>query len=343
MSRSQKTASNSSSQKTASNSSSQKTASSSSSSSHTEPPTVINLLITTHGGLPEMQTRGSARSNVSNSNIMPKESISARYPKIRSLTLNNIMVNETNECSSISEQDMFSNTEQVKKVFSGTGTIFSEEIVELLNSQQEGAKESLFQSDVAVFGSTAELYQAEKKVYNSGLEYAKFMEGFNKKYPESAAEIPAAVKPKRPYNPKPRKSTYVFQMYPDMDRIMDKRYDFDTRYSSTRPFTVLCEDRRLARQIEQVIYTAQSHGPKTSMYQLLLSILAICDSFNKTDVVINIVDTSCNNLQSVGNARMTASGDFETVLKGGKKYRKTRKYRKYRKTRKSRKSRKSRK
>ena len=320
---------------------SQKT-SSSSSSSHTAEPTVINLLITTHGGLPEIQPRGS-RSNDSNSSIMSKDSFYAQYPKIRSLTLNNIMVNETKECSSISEEDMVINIEKVKKVFRETGTIFSKEIVDFLNSHQEGAKERMFQTDVSVFDSTRKHYQTSMAAHNSSLKYAEFMEDFNTKYPHLAEDIHVEAKPKRPPNPKPRMSTYVFEMYPDMVRIMDKTYDFDTRYSSTRPFNVLCEDRRLAGAIEEVIYSAQSDDTKITMYRLLISILALCSSFNKTDVVINIVDTSCNNLKSVGNARMTASGDFETVLKGGKKYRKTRKYRKMRKTRKTKKTRKSRK
>jgi hypothetical protein len=301
-------------------------------------PTVINLLITTHGSLSNVQTYDS-RSNTVNQNIFTTEETKRGLERIQTLTLNNIMVNETGECSRISREDMDVIIHSTEREYQKTGTIVNKDLLDILKDQQEEKKEENVQISRGAAETKSELYRKDMKIYQMEMDARQTQIEYNAKYPEHAFTLEEEpIKPKKLLQKKIRKGTYTFVMNNNITRFIDKMYDFDTGYDIP-PFIIFCSNDSAKGIIERVIYS-HSSSRSISLSSLIITILTVCDRLDIFNVVINILDTSCNNLSLRGNAVPDSNGVFHRVLKGGKKHRKTRKTRKTRKSRKTRKTRK---
>jgi hypothetical protein len=245
------------------------------------PPTVINILITTHGNLPSIQTYGS-RSNSKSQNISTVENL--KIDPSSSLKLNRVNLDETAECSRIPQEDMHDIIRNVEEQYRENGSIISEGLVAFLNSQQDVRKDIDFNRSQEL----VELYS----------QIGKHMK-------------------------KPSRLTYKFAMRPhsDSSMVINKVYDWNTDVPGVMPFLIYTSDIELKFSIFNAIYD-NTKIVKT-LFILIKDILKVCEQAGITNIELNIIDTSCNALTGIANAKMEDTG-FSRIPKGGKKRKRTR-------------------
>jgi len=257
------------------------------------PPTVINILITTHGSLSSIQTYGS-RSNSSSKNISTVEKL--KVDPSSSLKLNHVNLDQTGECSSINDNDMNNIITSVSQEYTNTGSIFSQGLTDFLNEMQEQKIETKFSSS--------------KKI--SDLEYSI-----------ASREYSLGDRSKMPSLPKSiQKGSYRFVMHPHSDSlsVINKTYDWNSGHKGVLPFIIYTSDIELKSAIFNAIYN-NTETEKT-LFILINDILKVCEQMGITNIELNIIDISCNALTQVANAKFI-EGQFYRVG-GVKKYRKTR-------------------
>lgn len=282
-----------------------------------EEPTVINLLILAHGNLLDIQTYNS-RSNDVNPNIF---FIQERKMGLNSLVLNNIMIDETYESSNITREDIDIIVKNAETEYRKSGTVVNQDLLDFLNKQQDVAKKMHIQ-------------QLEER-YETHMRAWKSIKDYNSAYPEN--KMDTVPRPTIPIS----EHTYNFVMKNNVTKAIDKQYSFYTgrEYSGIPPFVIYCSNPELTDLINTNIY---GNGRKLNikLSELIDIISHGCLQSNISNVVINILDTSCNALKKRGNSTYneTFSGVVNKKYKtGGKKYKKTKKTKKQEKTRKNKK------
>lgn len=255
--------------------------------------TVINILITTHGSLSDIQSYNS-RSNRNNPNISTIQQL--KMDPSSSFKLNRIDLDESGECSRISKENMHEIIDAVNDRYTQSGSIFSEELNNLLNSQQEIVKE---------------------KYFNIAKDIAQ------SNYNIAVIDYDFGIKNKKPNGVKPvRKLSYEFVMRPHRDDLMviNKSYSWDTGIEGVKPFIIYTSDQTLESMINESIYSDTNHD--LTLYILIIKILSMCEVNGNKNIELNIIDTSCNAQRNVANAKI-GNFDFTRVPKGGKKHKRT--------------------
>jgi len=296
------------------------------SQSHSESVTVINLIIIAHGELPDMQTYNS-RSNDKNQNISSLFELTRPYTDnstdtgIHEVKLNNIMVDETGECSRYSVSNIKNIQKQLEENFHQTGSIIDGNILDFLNSIQSSNNEhrlvtqleekEKYKLDMTRYEEMLNLYYNEKERYEKRKLYSN-QNGFP---PPQPFMIKKPIKPDPPRKKNVSASNPTFQFkLTDPTKIYNKRYTQAIFPGVSPPFIIYTSDVVLSTIIERQIYSySLEEGP--NLFEFISTILRVCSALHKTNVEINIIDLSCNDLQNRGNAKIPG---------GGKKYRNTR-------------------
>lgn len=122
-------------------------------------------------------------------------------------------------------------------------------------------------------------------------------------------------------------NTGFYEMYPNIKSIPQKTYMGLNRWSgaSLPPFAIYSSDERI---IPMIVKNISEQGDELSLMQIILGIqseISFVNGYGK-NIVINIIDMSCNALKERLNARISMNSDrsiIYTPIGKGKKHKRT--------------------